>query len=50
MSFEIADSPNEKRVSDQGATVRHRDMHPGAIEITDDFDDPLPDEFWLDAI
>lgn len=22
-------------------------MHPGAIETTPDFDDPLPDEFWL---
>jgi antitoxin (DNA-binding transcriptional repressor) of toxin-antitoxin stability system len=23
------------------------DMHPGAIEISDDFDDPLPDELWI---
>ncbi|MDQ2731614.1 MAG: toxin-antitoxin (TA) system antitoxin [Armatimonadota bacterium] len=22
-------------------------LHPGAIVTTDDFDDPLPDEFWL---
>ncbi len=22
-------------------------MHPGAITMSDDFDDPLPDEFWL---
>ena len=21
-------------------------LHPGAIEIGDDFDEPLPDEFW----
>ena len=22
-------------------------LHPGAIEASDDFDAPLPDEFWL---
>jgi hypothetical protein len=22
-------------------------LHPGAIWMSDDFDDPLPDEFWL---
>ena len=22
-------------------------MHKGAWEVSDDFDDPLPDEFWL---
>ncbi|MEO8612549.1 MAG: hypothetical protein ABI690_31930 [Chloroflexota bacterium] len=22
-------------------------LHPGAFQPTDDFDDPLPDEFWL---
>lgn len=22
-------------------------LHPGAITTTEDFDDPLPDEFWL---
>jgi antitoxin (DNA-binding transcriptional repressor) of toxin-antitoxin stability system len=24
-------------------------LHPGAITTTDDFDAPLPDEFWLGA-
>jgi hypothetical protein len=23
------------------------DLHPGAMWTSDDFDDPLPDEFWL---
>ena len=23
------------------------DLHPGAFVMADDFDDPLPDEFWL---
>ena len=22
-------------------------LHPGAWEVSDDFDEPLPDEFWL---
>lgn len=22
-------------------------LHPGAFVVSDDFDDPLPDEFWL---
>ncbi len=22
-------------------------LHPGAFEMADDFDEPLPDEFWL---
>jgi hypothetical protein len=26
---------------------RKLDLHPGAFQPTDDFDDPLPDEFWL---
>lgn len=25
------------------------DMHPGAMEISDDFDEPLADEFWFGA-
>ena len=26
---------------------RRPDLHPGAWWIADDFDDPLPDSFWL---
>jgi antitoxin (DNA-binding transcriptional repressor) of toxin-antitoxin stability system len=26
---------------------RTAELHPGAIWISDDFDAPLPDEFWL---
>ena len=25
-------------------------LHLGAISISDDFDDPLPDEFWLGEV
>lgn len=28
-------------------TERIPDLHPGAMIISDDFDAPLPDEFWL---
>lgn len=30
--------------------TRKRDMHPGAIEMADDFDDPLPEEFWTGTL
>jgi hypothetical protein len=28
-------------------TERIPNLHPGAIWTSEDFDDPLPDEFWL---
>ena len=33
----------------QAATPQRRKLglHPGAWEVSDDFDEPLPDEFWL---
>ena len=31
----------------QPAKKRIAPLHPGAIEASDDFDAPLPDEFWL---
>ena len=30
----------------QQPTPRIPGLHPGAITTSDDFDDPLPDEFW----
>lgn len=32
---------------EQSVKPRILGMHPGAIWTSDDFDDPLPDEFWL---
>jgi antitoxin (DNA-binding transcriptional repressor) of toxin-antitoxin stability system len=29
------------------ATPRIAGLHSGAIQVSDDFDDPLPDDFWL---
>ena len=29
------------------ATPRVAPLHPGAMEASEDFDAPLPDEFWL---
>jgi hypothetical protein len=53
-------SPEQKRLlrqridgeSDPGVEVdltkpRILGLHPGAIWTSDDFDEPLPDEFWL---
>jgi antitoxin (DNA-binding transcriptional repressor) of toxin-antitoxin stability system len=31
----------------QPTTSRVAPLHPGAIEASEDFDAPLPDEFWL---
>jgi antitoxin (DNA-binding transcriptional repressor) of toxin-antitoxin stability system len=31
----------------QPATKRIAPLHPGAIEAREDFDAPLPNEFWL---
>ncbi|HJT78248.1 MAG TPA: hypothetical protein VJ739_13675 [Gemmataceae bacterium] len=42
------DVPRAKLVPVAGATQgRVPGLHPGAITTTDDFDAPLPDEFWL---
>jgi antitoxin (DNA-binding transcriptional repressor) of toxin-antitoxin stability system len=30
------------------SATRVPDLHPGAFQPSDDFNDPLPDEFWLD--
>lgn len=29
---------------------RTLNLHQGVIQTTDDFDDPLPDSFWLDQV
>lgn len=34
-------------IADSSATPRIAGLHSGAIWISDDFDEPLPDEFWL---
>lgn len=31
----------------KGRNYRKSGLHPGAIEMAPDFDDPLPDSFWL---
>ncbi len=35
------------RLSPIGETTRSAGLHFGAIETTEDFDAPLPDDFWL---
>ncbi len=42
------DTPLARLVPDaKSDKPRVFDLHPGAIWMSDDFDDPLPDEFWL---
>jgi prevent-host-death family protein len=41
-------SPVAKLVPvDAGPQPRVPDLHPGAFQPSDDFDAPLPDEFWV---
>jgi antitoxin (DNA-binding transcriptional repressor) of toxin-antitoxin stability system len=39
--------PCAKLVAVPEEGTRIPDLHPGSITTTDDFDDPLPDAFWL---
>lgn len=34
---------------DQNGGDRQPGMHPGALQMGDNFDAPLPDEFWMGA-
>lgn len=38
---------NTKEVENSDDITPKPGLHPGAIWISDDFDDPLPDAFWL---
>jgi predicted DNA-binding antitoxin AbrB/MazE fold protein len=33
--------------AEKKAAGRIPDLHPGAMQMSDDFDDPLPDSFWF---
>ena len=38
----------EAKMQPEGKTQpRQPDLHPGAFVMADDFDEPLPDSFWL---
>jgi antitoxin (DNA-binding transcriptional repressor) of toxin-antitoxin stability system len=47
--FSRDDTPLAKLVLVQSETnpKRKAGLHEGAITMSDDFDDPLPEEFWL---
>ncbi len=34
-------------VDEEKSSLRQPDLHPGAMEMAEDFDAPLPEEFWL---
>jgi prevent-host-death family protein len=40
-------TPLARLVALSPQVARIPNLHPGAIQVSDDFDDPLPDEFWL---
>ncbi len=44
---QIAREHLEARAAETQKGQRILGMHPGAIWTSEDFDDPLPDEFWL---
>jgi hypothetical protein len=44
LSMRLAD---ELTVGKKPKKPRVLGLHPGAFQPSDDFDDPLPDEFWL---
>lgn len=41
------EAESEKLTAKPPTQKRIFDLHPGAMWMSDDFDDPLPDEFWL---
>lgn len=44
---QAVDAEKDKIAPTTPAKQRIFDLHPGAMWMSDDFDDPLPDEFWL---
>ena len=40
-------SKDDSKRSSETVQLRQPDLHPGAFIVSDDFDDPLPDSFWL---
>ena len=44
--FDYASYLFERKVSRRGQ-ARHPNLHRGAMRMSEDFDAPLPEEFWL---
>jgi antitoxin (DNA-binding transcriptional repressor) of toxin-antitoxin stability system len=40
-------TPLARLVPIEAKTVRQVGLHAGAIQMSDDFDEPLPEEFWV---
>ena len=43
-------APRARLVAAVSGSVRVPGLHPGGIESSDDFDAPLPDEFWTGSV
>lgn len=41
------DTPLARLVPAAAGSMRTPGLHQGAIQMSDDFDEPLPDSFWL---
>jgi hypothetical protein len=47
LNFIQSTKENSTSVSDASNAPRVADLHKGQIWMSEDFNDPLPDEFWL---
>ena len=47
LNFIQSTKVNSTSVFDASDTPRIADLHKGQIWMSEDFNDPLPDEFWL---
>jgi prevent-host-death family protein len=43
-------APRARLVAVASGSVRVPGLHPGGMEASDDFDAPLPDEFWTGSV
>lgn len=45
--IQTAKTPEDHFESSSSSSLRVADLHQGQVWISEDFNDPLPDDFWL---
>ena len=45
--IQTAKTPEDHSVSSSSSSPRVADLHQGQVWMSEDFNDPLPDDFWL---
>jgi hypothetical protein len=45
--IQAAKTPEDHSVSSSSSSPRVADLHQGQVWMSEDFNDPLPDDFWL---